>query len=509
MDRGKISPLSALLLGSVTDSYPKQIRPLPKKSVWFMASRVSIAKVLVTLSLLAGCATFHAKPLSPAQTVSTFESRSLNDPQLREFLEKRLRHEIAPWPPKSWDFAMLSLAAFYYHPDLDVARAEWEVAKAGVITAGAIPNPSMDFTPQYDTPSPAGVPPWTLGLILDIPIETAGKRGYRIARAKHLFEAAALNMATVAWRVRSRLRASLLNLYAPDQLAANLRKEISIQEALVKLMGKRLAVGEVSRPDVTLAHISLDQTRLSLEEAQKQKAQAQVQLANALGLPVAALDEATISFAFVDRLPAEPPLTALRSRALLNRPDILGALSEYAASQSTLQLEIAKQYPDIQLGPGYQYDQGENKWSIGISLTLPVFNQNQGPIAEAEARRKQAESRFTALQARVIGEIDRALAGYKAALKKLNVADSLLVDKQRRLQSTQEMFHVGETDRLSLLSGELELATATILRLNALVEAQHSLGLLEDALQYPLHPLESFPAIPEMNPGMKDGGENR
>jgi broad specificity phosphatase PhoE len=30
--------------------------------------------------------------------------------------------------------------------------------------------------------------------------------------------------------------------------------------------------------------------------------------------------------------------------------------------------EIAKQYPDIHLGPGYQYDQGVNKWTLGFSV---------------------------------------------------------------------------------------------------------------------------------------------
>ena len=93
-----------------------------------------------------------------------------------------------------------------------------------------------------------------------------------------------------------------------------------------------------------------------------------------------------------------------------NRPDILASLSEYAAAQSAVQLEIAKQYPDVHLGPGYEYDQGQNKWALGLSVELPVRNRNQGPIAEAQAKREEAAARFIDLQARVIAEIDRALA---------------------------------------------------------------------------------------------------
>jgi cobalt-zinc-cadmium efflux system outer membrane protein len=465
--------------------------------------------LFIIFAFMIGCATYHPKPISPLQTASSFESRTLADANLKEFLQKNLHHEISPWPQGLWDFQTLTLVAFYYHPDLDVARARWGIAQAGVITAGQRPNPSVGFIPQYSVNAASGVSPWILSLTFDIPIETAGKRGYRIAQAKHLSEAARLNFATVAWQVRSRLRKSLLSFYAADQTEIILKRELAIEEDLVKLMERRLAVGEVSQPDVTLAHISLDQVRVSLREVEKQKAEARVQIASALGLPVIALNGVEIAFAFLERFPPEIPSADVQRQALLNRADILSALSDYAASQSALQLQIAKQYPDIHLGPGYEYDQGENKWAIGVSVTLPIFNQNQGPIAEAEARRKGAEARFIALQAQVIGEVDGALAGYRTALRKLEVADSLVSDKEKQLRSVQSMFKVGEADRLTLLGARLELDTTTLSRLNAFVESQQSLGLLEDALQRPLDQSPPFPTHTEMNPGTKDGGKNR
>jgi cobalt-zinc-cadmium efflux system outer membrane protein len=239
----------------------------------------------------------------------------------------------------------------------------------------------------------------------------------------------------------------------------------------------------VSRPDVTLAHLALDQIRLSLSEAQRKRAEARVRIADAVGLPVSALDSIQFSFAFLEKLPAELPS---RRQALANRADILSALAEYDATQSALQLEIAKQYPDIHFGPGYEYDQGENKWSVGFSILLPVLNQNQGPIAEAEAQRKEAEVQFRALQARMIGEIDGALAGYRASLRKLEAADALLLDRKKQQESLKTMFHVGEADRLALLDAELELASSMLSRLDAFILVQQSLGLLEDAVQHPL-----------------------
>src|SRR5881397_720255 len=128
--------------------------------------------------------------------------------------------------------------------------------------------------------------------------------------------------------------------------------------------------------------------------------------------PSSALEGAELSFDFADR--SADGLTSAEARrvALQGRSDILSALGDYAAAETELRLQIAKQYPDVHLSPGYQYDQGDNKWTLGIVLELPVLNQNQGPIAEARARRDEAAARFTEVQARVISEIDRAGAAY-------------------------------------------------------------------------------------------------
>ena len=170
---------------------------------------------VIVLSLLAGCAHFEAKPLSPDQTAARFEARTLDDPELKKFLEENLKRDLGDWPLRGWDFGTLTLAAFYYHPDLDVARAQWAVAQAGVKTAGQRPNPVIDVAPQYTSNSESGVSPWVAPLTVDATMETAGKRGYRIERAKHESESARLTLVTQAWQVRSRLRARLLDTRPP------------------------------------------------------------------------------------------------------------------------------------------------------------------------------------------------------------------------------------------------------------------------------------------------------
>src|SRR5438034_10901210 len=171
---------------------------------------------------------------------------------------------------------------------------------------------------------------------------------------------------------------------------------------------------------------------------------------------------------------------------ICGRSDVLSALADYAAAEAELRLQIAKQYPDIHLSPGYQYDQGDNKWMLGIVLELPAFNQNQGPIAEARARRDEAATRFTEVQAKVISEIDRAGVAYRAAREQLTTTDALLAATQQQQQSAEAQLRAGAADPLDRLTAEFELGVAALAKLDARTAMQQSIGALEDALQQPI-----------------------
>jgi len=461
----------------------------------------------LAIALLAGCARFHAQPLSVAKNLDAFESRTLSDPGLKSFLETN--HSVAEWPPKSWDLMSLTLVAFYYHPDIEDARAALTVARSGILTAGQRPNPTATLSPQFNstTPEAAGISPWILAFNLDIPIETAGKRGHRITQAEYLAEAARLNVATAAWQVRSRVRRSLLDLYAATEIETLLKAQRAILEDNARLMKLQLDAGAVSPFEVSQANIALATTRLALDDAAKKRAEARAALADAVGLTVQALDGVAISFDAFKEAPPEIPTREARREALTNRADILSALFEYEAAQAALQLEIAKQYPDIHLNPGYEFDQSEHKWGVGLSLDLPILNQNRGPIAEAEAKRKQAATKFNALQARVVGDIERAMAAYGIALQKSKTAAGLVTDLRKREQAAMAMFKAGEIPKLEVATTQIELRTNEIAFLNAGVEAQQSLGLLEDAMQRPADRSNWQSRIPEkaLEPSKRTG----
>jgi len=445
--------------------------------------------------ILLGCAArrYQPAPIVSTETASRLETRNLADPGLHAFVEKNVGHTVAPWPPKTWDSAMLYLAALYFSPALDAARARVGESQAAIVTAGARPNPSLSITP--------GIPsPYLFNLDFSVPIETAGKRGHRIQTARSLDQAARLDLADSAWKVRSGVRIALLNYLLAARSLDLLRSEETIRGEQVNILQQRFSVGEIPRPEVDLSRIELSKAHLAINTVEGQLAEAKAALAASIGIPVAGLQGLDFSWTDLDSPPSAESLSPeeIQQDAVLNRLDVRRSLAQYAATEADLQLEISKQYPDLQIGPGYTYEERNSFFVIGFSTTLPLFNRNQGPIAEAEARRKEAAAAFREKQAQVIAGGERALAPYTAALKELAEVDQSLSKLQdSQLQMMQQAVRLGEEDRLSLNGVQIQSAVLARVRLDALARAQNALGELEDAVQRPLDPGNAFSITPE------------
>ena len=449
--------------------------------------RAILGPTLVALILATSCARFHPKPLSPEKTAADFESRSLTNENLRAFFETN--HVTIPDANDSWDLKQLTLVAFYYQPALAESRAQLLVAQAAEITAGQHPNPSVSVDPGYDWQIPGNFSPWLVPVTTDIPIETAGKRGKRVSQSEHLAESARWDLVGAVWQVRSQIRTALLNLYSSRETLALASQQETAQSNVVRLLEGQLAAGSISGFEVTQARTALATTQLARQDAVGKSNQALVDLAHALGVSTHALSDVNFSFAPFEDFPEELTQPDVRREALLQRADVRGALADYAASQSALQLEIANQYPNLDIGPGYEWNNGnvgDSMFTLGATVTLPIFNQNQGPIAEAEAKRTQAAAHFLKIQSDAIAEIDGALAGYHAALQQVATAKDLRDSSQKRLDSFRAQAKAGELEPQEVATAEVEFATTSQDRLNALVQAQQALGKLEDAVQNPL-----------------------
>jgi cobalt-zinc-cadmium efflux system outer membrane protein len=439
----------------------------------------------VSLLMATGCAIhkYRAAPISTASSLVRFEARSLADAGLKQFIETNTHQALENWPLRTWTLDQLTLAAYYYSPDLDLARANVANAEAGIVTAGARPNPTIGFGAGHET-SPDNPYLWNFDFTL--PVETAGKRGYRVLEARQLTEASRVALAETAWQVRMKVRSALLEYLIAQRQVGVLGAEEKARVQQVHLLHRRLEAGEIARPELNNAELDLTNLRLALRAAQGSIDTNRSTLAAAIGIPVVALADHDFLWPKFDA-PSRVSTAEIQKQAALNRLDLRQGLAEYQASEANLRLQVAKQYPDIQLAPNASHQEGFNNFSLGVVLELPILNQNQGPIAEAEARRKQVAAHVRTLQTEAIAEANGALASYKTALAQLADVDAGLNTVQQNLErQAKGSVQSGEEDRIFLTAVQIQAAITARAHLDALHNTQLALGALENAIQRPL-----------------------
>ncbi|MBU6358273.1 MAG: TolC family protein, partial [Rhodospirillales bacterium] len=262
------------------------------------------------------------------------------------------------------------------------------------------------------------------------------------------------------------------------------RQSAQYAEAGLTVLSQRYSAGMVSISALTLQKLSAEQAHFAATEAVRRERLAQAGLATALGLPKAAINGVKLDLSAFDHIQKPLDLEVLARQALVKRPAVLAALARYVAAQDRLKVAIDNQYPAFDVGPGYQYDQGQNKFILALSLPLPIFNQNQGPIAVARARRRLAAAQFDQVQQRVLSGIDTARTDWRASRDVTEAAERAADSAKRSEASALSDFHAGATGRVRLLGAE---QTAILARQNALtaqVQARVALGQLEDALHH-------------------------
>lgn len=442
--------------------------------------RICRALGVLTAAMLAGCVSYSPKPLVAEATQAQFENRGLADEGLVRFLT------VHGATAAEWDVSRLTLAALYYSPTLDVARAKLRESEAGIEAAQARPNPTFSFAPTYNQETPSGNTPWILGYALDLPIETAHKRTYRVREAGHRAEVARLRLAESAWLVRSAVRRALLDLEAAEATETLWRAQTPLLGDAARLVDAQVGAGEVSPLLAAQARIALNRAELARRESERTVVVARSQLAQAVGVPASAFASVRLSYRGLLDGSAQLDERQARLWAAQNRADLLAELAGYAAAEAALQTEIARQYPDIAIKPGYSLDQGAGKWSLGVGLSLPLLNQNQGPIAVATARREVAAAQFLAVQARVLAEVDRASADYRAAAGDLETLAVLRVSAERQARTVKAQQAAGETSRLELVRAQIELADLARLEVDARTRVGRAISALEDAVQRPV-----------------------
>ena len=123
---------------------------------------------------------------------------------------------------------------------------------------------------------------------------------------------------------------------------------------------------------------------------------------------------------------------------------------------------------------------------MSATLELPIFNQNQGPIAEARAHRAESAARFNALQSKIIADLDRAASSYRVTQENLSALEAFAATQREQNDAVSAQVKAGAADPMDLLNSQLELGLSELAQLDGRARAHQALGALEDTLQIPL-----------------------
>lgn len=465
-----------------------------------------LAFVLLASGLVAGCGfqTYSPRPIDPTQSAARYQAHDVNSAEFSDYLISQgyTKDQI---PIKEWGLRELTLSAFFFHPQLDIARAQWRAAEAEKITAGQRLNPGINGSAEHHSQHSGGISPWTYGIGLSIPIETGGKRQARIDRAESLSEATRIEIGNSAWQVRSNVRNNLIALQAANKQVELLQHEVALRSDIAAMLDARLTAGLISNIELSNARLQLQKAQQVMAAEQGHIPELRAVLAASAGLPLPSLDKIILKDKNFEPISAaELPNETIQREALLNRLDVRASLARYAAAEAKLKLEITKQYPDITLSPAYSFDQGDNRWSLGLSMLLALLDKNQGLIAEARALREVEAAQFDALQVKVITEMEQSQTRYREALEQLQKAQNLQTSEQAKVAQTQRQFDTGFADRLELVGAQLEALGSKQNVFDVELKVQHALAALEDAMQRPLIDDAVMPANIEQSTTFKE-----
>jgi len=433
---------------------------------------------------LTGCVEYRPAPLEPQQSADRFVARRLDEPQLRDELMPLLPQARTSWPPQQWDRGELLAVALVRNLGLAVARTQVQAALAHEISAAEIPNPDLVLQSEY---ARREAHPWLYGISLNWLLRSPRQRRLERETARLDTTNARLQLMDQTWGVRRELVKALSDWEGARRRSVLLERLAAAQERLLVLEQKRVQAGE----DPPGEFVTAEQARIEIDQQQSQTRAgadaAQAAAAKALGFLPDMLDD--VRFTWPEWGAPAPTSDAegrkAREQALLSRTDLGVAIGDYAIAENQLNLAVARQYPQLVLGPGYYWDHGVGKFPFDVGFTLPL-NRNKGQIAEARAARDLAGQRMVALQADIYGEIAAAERAERLARASTDAAERQLEAARRQAQQIDLSLRLGASDLQEQVGAEIVTLRAELEVLEIRAQLQAARNNLEDTLHAPL-----------------------
>ena len=352
-------------------------------------------------------------------------------------------------------------------------------ARADLIEAGMLRNPVLSLL------FPLG--PKQFEATLSLPIEFFWQRPKRVAAAKLNAEQVADSLIQHGLNLIRDVMIAYVELEFTRERAGIAAEETALRREIADIAAERLKVGDISGLEETAFHLEAAQTLDASIRYVRDAELAEERLKNLLGL---GLENITIQLSPVPSLNeiVRPPSDLIEA-SFAARPDLRAAEIAIEAAGQRIGWEQSKIFNLTAVLDANGEGKEGFEMGPGLQLDLPIFNQNNGKVARAQAELIQASRQYIAVRHRIAREVMEAHTHYIAAKKALKILQvDVMPAATTAASSATEAYEIGAISYLEfldfkhqLLISRLREAEAKANLRKAEVSLEHSIGFKPDA----------------------------
>jgi len=366
--------------------------------------------------------------------------------------------------------------ALVANPDLSAIRREWEATAGALTQAGLRPNPEGSLL-QEDVRHGRR----TTTFQVTVPIERGGKREARVAVASRIREQAELGIDQYRADVRAAVVSRYLEVLLAKERLKLAQESLSLSSGSADAAGKRVQAGKISPVEETRARVAQAAAQADLARAESDVRTARQRLSSLWGDTVPAYGDVLGSLV----LPAEGLPDGFVQQRLQASPQLRRARLEVERWRAAVALEQARSVVDVAITAGAKRSQesGLTQAVIGISVPIPLFDRNQGNIAEAMRREDKAQDELAAAELRLATDVAQAREQLRAArTEALTLQRDAVPGARSAYQAAAQGFTLGKFSYLEALDAQRTLIGTQAQYLRALADTYQAAAELERLL---------------------------
>jgi cobalt-zinc-cadmium efflux system outer membrane protein len=334
----------------------------------------------------------------------------------------------------------------------------WDIraAEARIIQAKLLPNPEISLEGEDFTRAGGRSATESMQNTLELSqlIELGGKRNSRVREAQ-------FDRATTEWdyQVKRLEVLKLTSLAFIDVLTAQrnvqlAEENVELTEGAVPITQKRVEAGKASNVELVRTNTAVASARIRFTEARRDLETDRGNLAAQWGAKRAMFPSVTGN---LDQLRSIPSLESLKAK-LQKNPDLARWTTERQKREATLNLARAEAKPDLTLRAGPRLlgaSHADLTLVAGFSIPLPLWNRNQGKIAEAEANVTKTADERAAAEAKAYAELNEAYQTLARAEEEVRILrETVTPGAKSAVDQITEGYAAGRFSQLDVLDAQ-------------------------------------------------------